>query len=115
VLEKIANENLSFRAREIGKTLMDRFAEFQKRFPIIGDVRGLGAMCALELVKDRNTREPAKQQTEQFCNRALQKGLITITAGTFGNVIRTLMPLVITNDELQQGLQIMESAFSEIG
>jgi 4-aminobutyrate aminotransferase/(S)-3-amino-2-methylpropionate transaminase len=115
VLETIEREQLCERAKEIGQRVLARFSEFQNRFPIIGDVRGLGAMCALELVKDRKTKEPAKEATEQFTQRALQRGLITINAGTFGNVIRTLMPLVITDGELDEGLKIMEAALGEIG
>jgi 4-aminobutyrate aminotransferase/(S)-3-amino-2-methylpropionate transaminase len=114
VLDKIEREDLCSRAKEIGRTVIDRFREFERRFLIIGDVRGLGAMCALELVKDRDTKEPAREATEQFTERALRKGLITITAGTLGNVIRTLMPLVITDAELDEGLQIMEQTLSEI-
>ena len=71
-------------------------------------------MCALELVTNRETKEPAKEATEQFTQLALQRGLITITAGTFGNVIRTLMPLVISDAELNEGLDIMEAALREI-
>jgi 4-aminobutyrate aminotransferase/(S)-3-amino-2-methylpropionate transaminase len=77
-------------------------------------VRGLGAMCALELVKNRETKEPAQEATEKFTQLALQNGLITITAGTFGNVIRTLMPLVITDDELDEGLTIMRKTLERI-
>jgi 4-aminobutyrate aminotransferase / (S)-3-amino-2-methylpropionate transaminase / 5-aminovalerate transaminase len=115
VLEKIERDNLCARANEIGARVMRTFREFQERFAIIGDVRGIGAMCALELVKHRATKEPAKEATEQFTQRALQHGLITITAGTFGNVIRTMMPLVITHDELDTGLGIMQQALEELG
>jgi 4-aminobutyrate aminotransferase/(S)-3-amino-2-methylpropionate transaminase len=110
----IYSDNLCARSREIGQEVIERFREFQQRFPIIGDVRGLGAMCALELVKDRETKEPAKEATDQFAQHALQHGLITITAGTFGNVIRTLMPLAITDDELDEGLKIMERTLAEV-
>jgi 4-aminobutyrate aminotransferase/(S)-3-amino-2-methylpropionate transaminase len=113
VLGKIESDNLCERAKEIGQTVCARFREFQKRFPIVGDVRGLGAMCALELVRNRETREPAKEATERFTQLALQRGLITIAAGTFGNVIRTLMPLVISESELDEGLNIMEATLSE--
>jgi 4-aminobutyrate aminotransferase/(S)-3-amino-2-methylpropionate transaminase len=114
VLERIERESLCRRAKEIGQKVIARFREFQNRFPIIGDVRGLGAMCALELVKNRETIEPAKEATEKFTQLALQNGLITITAGTFGNVIRTLMPLVITDVELDEGLKIMERTLGKI-
>ena len=77
-------------------------------------MRGLGAMCALELVRDRRTKEPAKEATERFTQLALRRGLITITAGTFGNVIRTLMPLVIGDEELEFGLDVIEQTLEEI-
>jgi 4-aminobutyrate aminotransferase/(S)-3-amino-2-methylpropionate transaminase len=110
VLDEIKSKDLCARAVEIGQIVIDRFGMFKLRFPIIGDVRGIGAMCALELVKERVTKVPAKEATEQFTRRTLQKGLITITAGTFANVIRTLMPLTISDLELNQGLDIMEEA-----
>lgn len=114
VLEKLERDNLCERAKEIGHRVMKRFRGFQERFSVVGDVRGRGAMCALELVKDQITREPAKSATEQFAQLALQRGLITITAGTFGNVIRTLMPLVIADNELDKGLDIMGSVLGEV-
>ena len=114
VLDKIKHDNLCSRATAIGRKVIERFHKFERRFAIIGDVRGVGAMCALELVKDHATKEPAKEATEQFTEQALQRGLITITAGTFGNVIRTLMPLVISDAELEEGLQIMEQTFAEM-
>ena len=113
VLETIESEDLCARAMEIGEKVIERFGQFKIRFPIIGDVRGIGAMCALELVKDRVTKAPAKEATDQFTRRTLEKGLITIAAGTFGNVIRTLMPLAISDLELDQGLDIMEEALKE--
>jgi len=114
VLDLIERENLSERAAEIGEKVLERFRRFQQKYQIIGDVRGLGAMCALELVKNRETKEPAKEATERFTQSALERGLITITAGTFGNVIRTLMPLVITDDELEFGLNVIGQTLEEI-
>ena len=113
VLDTIERDQLCSRARQIGMKVSARFRDFQATFPIVGDVRGVGAMCAFELVNNRETREPAREATDRFTQLALQKGLITITAGTFGNVIRTLMPLVITDDELEQGLQLMEQALAD--
>jgi 4-aminobutyrate aminotransferase/(S)-3-amino-2-methylpropionate transaminase len=114
VLDKIEREDLCARAKEIGQKVIECFLDLERRFPIIGDVRGIGAMCALELVTDRKERAPAKEATEHFTKRALQKGLLTITAGTFGNVIRTLMPLIIADAELDEGLKIMEQTLKEI-
>jgi 4-aminobutyrate aminotransferase/(S)-3-amino-2-methylpropionate transaminase len=115
VLDLIERENLCARAAEVGRKVLERFRHFRQKHEIVGDARGLGAMCALELVKDRRTKEPAKEATEQFTQRALQRGLITITAGTFGNVIRTLMPLVISDEELEFGLDVIEETLEEIG
>jgi 4-aminobutyrate aminotransferase/(S)-3-amino-2-methylpropionate transaminase len=115
VLDLIERENLCARAAEIGRKVLERFRLFQQKFQIVGDARGLGAMCALELVKSRETKEPAKEETERFTQLALRRGLITITAGTFGNVIRTLMPLVITDEELEFGLDVIEQTLEEIG
>jgi 4-aminobutyrate aminotransferase/(S)-3-amino-2-methylpropionate transaminase len=114
VLDLIERENLCARAAETGRKVLERFRLFQQKYEIVGDARGLGAMCALELVKNRETKEPAKEATEQFTQRALQRGLITITAGTFGNVIRTLMPLVITDEELEFGLGVVDETLKEV-
>jgi 4-aminobutyrate aminotransferase/(S)-3-amino-2-methylpropionate transaminase len=69
-------------------------------------------MWALELVKDRGTLAPAKEETNAVTQRAYERGLLTITAGTYGNVIRTLMPLVISDDELGEGLDVLEAALA---
>lgn len=113
-LDLIERENLCARAAEVGRKVLERFRQFQQKYEIVGDARGLGAMCALELVEDRRTKRPAKEATERFTRLALERGLITITAGTFGNVIRTLMPLVITDDELEFGLGVIEQTLEEI-
>ncbi|HEX3559316.1 MAG TPA: 4-aminobutyrate--2-oxoglutarate transaminase [Pyrinomonadaceae bacterium] len=114
VLDLIERENLCARAAEIGRKVLERFRLLQQKYEIIGDARGLGAMCALELVRDRRTKEPDKEATERFTRLALQRGLLTITAGTFGNVVRTLMPLVITDEELEFGLDVIEQTLEEI-
>jgi 4-aminobutyrate aminotransferase/(S)-3-amino-2-methylpropionate transaminase len=73
-------------------------------------VRGVGAMMAMEFVKDRSTKEPYKEFTNEFIKKCYEKGLILIAAGTHGNVLRTLMPLVITDDQLEEGLEVIEYA-----
>jgi 4-aminobutyrate aminotransferase/(S)-3-amino-2-methylpropionate transaminase len=98
------------RAAAIGRTVEARFRAFSERFPFIGDARGLGAMRALEIVRDRTGREPDKERTDRILRHACEKGLLLLSAGTFGNVIRTLMPLVITDDELAEGLDVLEHA-----
>jgi len=114
VLDLIERDNLCARADETGRRVLERFRLLQQKYEIVGDARGLGAMCALELVEDRRTKKPAKEATERFTQLALRRGLITITAGTFGNVIRTLMPLVIADDELEFGLDVIEQTLEEV-
>lgn len=101
------------RARLLGEKLQSRLAGFARSYEIIGEARGLGPMAALELVQDRKTKEPFKAATERVARYAYEHGLITITAGTYGNVIRTLMPLTISDEELEEGLQILEAALAD--
>ena len=100
------------RAAEIGRIVEERFRCFTERFPFIGDARGLGAMRALEIVKQRATKEPDKDRTDRVIRRAYEEGLVLVGAGTYGNVIRTLMPLVITDAELSEGLDVLEHALA---
>lgn len=100
------------RARVIGEVVLRRFRQMQQRHPLIGDVRGLGAMVALELVRDRARREPAGPETAAVLRRCYQRGLLALRAGADGNVIRALMPLVITDAELAEGLDILEEALA---
>ena len=90
----------------------ERFRCFSDRFPFIGEARGLGAMRALELVRDRSGREPDKERANRVIQKAYENGLILLSAGTHGNVLRTLMPLVITDAELQEGLEVFEHALA---
>jgi len=111
VLDIFEEENLLHKAEILGERLKERFDVFQKNFEIIGDVRGIGPMLALELVKDRETKEPAADETKAFVKFCYEKGLILLSCGNFSNVIRTLMPLVITDEQLERGLAIMEEGF----
>jgi len=90
--------------------VMDRFEAMKKKYNCIGDVRGLGAMCAFELVKDRTTKEVDKALTANLCAEANKRGLLLLSAGTYGNVVRVLMPLVITDEQLEEGLTIIEDS-----
>jgi 4-aminobutyrate aminotransferase/(S)-3-amino-2-methylpropionate transaminase len=112
VLDEMETGGLYERAAAIGRAFAARSEGWRERFPMVGDVRGLGAMWAIELVTDRATRAPAKEETAAVAKRCWERGLLTITAGTFGNVVRTLMPLVITDDELSEGLDVLESALA---
>ena len=114
VLDLFEKKELLSRAEKIGQKVMERFKEFQKRHSLIGDVRGLGAMVGMELVVDRRTKEPATDFTKQLVNRSREKGLLMISAGTYSNIIRPLMPLMITDKQLEKGLSIIEEGLSEI-
>lgn len=112
-IEFMERENLAARARKIGEIVRHKFRQFQEIYPAIGDTRGLGAMMALEFVKNRESKEPDKDLTNNIIRRSYESGLILIAAGTFGNVIRTLMPLVILEDQLEEGLEVLEHAIKE--
>jgi 4-aminobutyrate aminotransferase/(S)-3-amino-2-methylpropionate transaminase len=110
VLDVFERGDLLSRADSLGARFQKRAQEWKTRFEIIGEVRGLGAMRAIELVKSRATREPAPDETKRISQYCYEHGLITITAGTYGNVIRLLVPLVITDEQMDEGLDVLESA-----
>jgi 4-aminobutyrate aminotransferase/(S)-3-amino-2-methylpropionate transaminase len=111
VLDLIERDDLLARARRIGEIVMDRFHRFEERFMVVGDVRGRGAMCAMELVEDRGTKEPlAADRMNAITRGALERGVIVITAGTYGNVLRLLPPLNIEEAVLEDGLNVLEEA-----
>ena len=95
---------------QIGKKVMEAFRSMQDRFEIIGDVRGLGPMVALELVKSRETKEPAADEAREMVKRCREKGLILLSCGVHHNVVRTLIPFAITDGQLEKGFRIMEEA-----
>ena len=113
-IETIEQERLCDRAMKIGKIVMERFCSLKAQSPIVGEVRGLGAMCAMEIVKDKRGKEPDKEKTEEIIHRAAQRGLILLSAGVLGNIIRILVPLMIPNSQLQEGLDVLEGATLEI-
>ncbi|ALX50266.1 4-aminobutyrate--2-oxoglutarate transaminase [Lentibacillus amyloliquefaciens] len=110
VLEVMEEENLNGRGAAIGQKVMEKFSTMYDRFDAIGDYRGLGAMCALEFVKDRSSKEPDKEMAPQVLKEARERGLIALKAGVYDNVVRLLMPLVITDEQLEEGLDILEEA-----
>lgn len=114
VLDIFEEENLLQKAEALGNKLRKRFDDFQKKFEIIGEVRGKGPMLALELVRDRESKEPAANEAKALVKFCYEKGLIILSCGNFGNVIRTLMPLVITDEQLERGLAIMEEGLSAL-
>ena len=114
VLDQFEKKDLLSRAEKIGKKVLQRFREIQERFSVVGDVRGLGAMVGMELVVDRKTKEPATALTKQLVNRSREKRLLMISAGTHSNIIRPLMPLIITDEELDRGLSVIEESIAEL-
>jgi 4-aminobutyrate aminotransferase/(S)-3-amino-2-methylpropionate transaminase len=110
VLDVIEDEGLCERAVHLGEAMRERMLAWQERFPAIGDVRGLGAMVALELVADRATKAPAPQLAQAVIDAALQRGLLLLKAGVYGNAIRVLSPLVLTDAQLDEALEAWEDA-----
>jgi 4-aminobutyrate aminotransferase/(S)-3-amino-2-methylpropionate transaminase len=113
-IETIEQEKLAERATKIGSVFEGRASEWKKRWPLIGEVRGLGAMRAIELVRSAEKKEPAKDETEQIVRYCYSHGLIIISAGSYGNVLRLLVPLVITDEQLNEGLDILQSAIASV-
>jgi 4-aminobutyrate aminotransferase / (S)-3-amino-2-methylpropionate transaminase / 5-aminovalerate transaminase len=113
VLDVIDDEGLCERATLLGETMRARMLAWQERFPAIGDVRGVGAMLALELVEDRATKLPAPTLAQAVIDAALQRGLLLLKAGVNGNAIRVLCPLVLTEAELDEALAVWEDALVE--
>ena len=114
VLDIIDKESLCERSTEVGKRLMDALHRLQSEYPDrIGDVRGKGAMVAMELVRDGDVNQPDAELTRALSVRAAELGLILISCGVRGNVIRILAPLTIPFEHLDEGIGILEQAFSD--
>src|SRR4051812_17030305 len=114
VLDVIEEEGLCDRSVAIGETIRARMRSWQERWPAIGDVRGLGAMTALELVTDPETKEPATDIASRVVEEAAQRGLLMIKSGVYGNCIRVLVPLVVTDAELDEGLEAWRDALEAV-
>jgi 4-aminobutyrate aminotransferase len=115
VLDAIAEEKLCDRANAIGKIILDRCNQIKSRSNLncVGDVRGLGAMCAIELVKDAASAEPAPLLTQALMKVANENGLILLSCGTYGNVIRFLVPLTASDALVRDGMDIFETSLTE--
>src|SRR5215210_6702832 len=114
VLDVIAEEGLCDRSVAIGETIRARMRSWQDRWPEIGDVRGLGAMTALELVADPETKEPATDVASRVVEAAAQRGLLMIKSGVYGNCIRVLVPLVVSDAELEEGLDVWAESLEAV-
>ena len=114
ILKEVDSRRLPERAAGIGRLFESVTRDWPDRFPIIGDIRGVGAMRAMELVRDRDTKEPADLETRRILASCHRRGLLMISAGTFGNVIRLLVPLIATDEQIKEGLEVLHEAFTEL-
>jgi len=114
-LDAMEKLELGKKALAIGEETRKRFSTLMQKTIRIGEIRGLGAMNAIEFVVDRNTKEPDKPTASAVQKKCYEQGLIALTAGTYSNVIRTLMPLVITPQQLNEGLDVLETVILALG
>ena len=112
VLDVIEGEGLVERSAQLGETIRARMLAWQERWPAIGEVRGLGSMLAIELVADPGARTPDPEVTRAVVDAALERGLILITCGVYGNCIRVLVPIVVADAELDEALGVWEEALA---
>ena len=109
-IEIMERENMADRSMEIGEKVTARVKEWMAKYPVIGNVRGLGAMIGIEFVKDLETKEPNGELVTAMVQECVQRGLMIEPAGRYGQVVRFLAPLVITDEQLEKGLEIFEEA-----
>jgi 4-aminobutyrate aminotransferase/(S)-3-amino-2-methylpropionate transaminase len=110
VLDVIEEEGIVERAAQLGESMRRRMLGWQERFPAIGDVRGLGAMLAIELVADRETKQPAPDLASAVVTETASRGLLLLKAGIYSNCIRVLSPLTLSDEELDEALSVWEEA-----
>jgi 4-aminobutyrate aminotransferase/(S)-3-amino-2-methylpropionate transaminase len=110
VLDIVEDDGLCERAVTVGERIRSRMLDWESRFESVGDVRGLGAMLAIELVQDRRTKQPAPELATSAVDHAAARGLLLLKAGIHSNVIRVLLPLVITDAELDEALDVWEES-----
>jgi 4-aminobutyrate aminotransferase / (S)-3-amino-2-methylpropionate transaminase / 5-aminovalerate transaminase len=115
VLDEVASDEFRRRAEEIGERLRTALEGISERVDAVGDVRGVGPMLALELVEDRKTKEPAAALAAATTAGARDRGLLLLSCGIYGNVVRILVPLVISDEDLGRGLEILEEALVDAG
>jgi len=114
VIDVLQSEGFLERAQALGANVLARFQTMQRRFPVIGEVRGLGAMVGMELVEDRESKTPARAATAQVLAACLERGLLILKSGVYDNVIRILVPLVISDEDLERGLNVLEEALAAV-
>jgi 4-aminobutyrate aminotransferase/(S)-3-amino-2-methylpropionate transaminase len=114
VLDAFEDGHLLERSREIGDRIKDRLSSLAERVEMIGDVRGIGSMVALEFVRDRESKEPARGEVGEILKLAAERGVLALSAGVDGNCIRFLAPLTITDEQLDEALDVLENCIQEV-
>jgi 4-aminobutyrate aminotransferase / (S)-3-amino-2-methylpropionate transaminase / 5-aminovalerate transaminase len=114
VFEILEEENLLHRAEVLGRKVKSRLDDFKEKYEIVGDVRGLGPILGMELVKDREHKDPAPDQAKELARFCVERGLLILVCGNLNNVVRMLMPLVIEDGQLEKGLMILEEGLADI-
>jgi 4-aminobutyrate aminotransferase/(S)-3-amino-2-methylpropionate transaminase len=110
VLETYDRQDLSAQSLRIGSLFEQLTRDWKTRHSIVGDIRGMGAMRAIEFVEDQRSHSAAKQRTETIARSCYERGLVVLTAGTYGNVVRLLIPLVATDEQLREGVAVLDAA-----
>jgi 5-aminovalerate/4-aminobutyrate aminotransferase len=114
VMDVFEEEHLLDRCKAVGERLVTGLKAIQAKYPVIGDVRALGAMIAVELFEDGDSHKPNAAAVASVVAKARDKGLILLSCGTYGNVLRVLVPLTSPDEQLDKGLAIIEECFSEL-
>ena len=114
VLDQFEKGDILKRAKALGRTVRSTLLGWKERYPAIGDVRGLGSMLALELVKDPASKEPNPEAAKAVVRHAYENGVVALTAGTHGNCVRLLPPLVIEDDQLSEALDVLEAGLKAL-
>jgi 4-aminobutyrate aminotransferase-like enzyme len=114
VIEVIEEDNLMENTYVVGGYFRQKLEELQQKYPLIGEVRGMGMMQALELVKDRQTKEPAAQETNAVLEAARNNGLLVGKGGMYANVIRMAPPMNISKADVDEGIRLLDKSFSEV-
>ena len=114
VIDVIEEENLLENCGKVGAYFRGKLEELQRKFPLIGDLRGMGLMQGLELVRDRETKEPAAAETNELMERARVHGLLIGRGGLYGNVIRLAPPLNIGKSDVDEAIRILDQSFTEV-
>jgi 4-aminobutyrate aminotransferase len=113
-IKHTVENNLPERARRLGELAVKRLREMQEKYEVVGDVRGLGLMLGVDIVKSKTTREPDRKTALKIIWRSWERGLIMMTYGKYGNVLRIAPPLTIPEEDLEKGLEIIEESIKDV-